>query len=113
MKENQPKKKGVMFAPEKEDNLCKEEKKIAKQKELLERIFENRLKSCQCLMLVGWENNKSLCEQIYSQAKKLIQDFKEMIEPKDPSKLIHFIEVLNPRLIKTLELQEKDLLSLN
>lgn len=102
-----------MFAPEQKDSSQKEEKLIAKQKDLLERIFENRLKSCQCLMFVGWETDKSLCEQMYSQAKKLIQDFKEIPEPKDPGKLVHFIDVLNPRLIKTLELQEQDLLSIN
>ena len=94
------------------DMISKSEKFKEKHIDLLNKIFEARLKACQCLMYVGWETDKDLCERVRIQGKKLIEAYKVIPEPKDSYRIEMFIETVNTRLIKVLDLVKEDLLKI-
>ena len=54
-------------------------------------------------MVVGWETTIPLLKQLMQQSEKLINDYKALPEPKDPTELKLYLSVLNKRAEKGLE----------
>ena len=100
-------KKSVKFAtseiPQKKPDFA------SKKPEFLEKIYENRLKSCQCLMVIGWETSTPLCEKLLVQAHKLLASFHDLPAPKDSTQLALFLETVNFRLLKVLGISLEEL----
>lgn len=77
---------------------------------LLEKAFEARLKSCQCLMIVGWEQQTSLCQTLKDQLSLLVSDFKSLPpESQDREKVQYMLETVNAKLMKSLEINKEAL----
>jgi len=86
-------------------------KKNEKKDDFKEKAYEARLKSCQCLMIIGWELQKELCEKLKAQLIRLVSDFKEMpIEAQDSEKLKFLLEAVNGKLMKSLEIPASELI---
>lgn len=76
----------------------------------LEKSFEARLKSCQCLMIVGWEQQTPLCQTLKDQLSLLVSDFKAMPpESQDREKIQYMLETVNAKLMKSLEINREAL----
>lgn len=71
--------------------------------EALKMVYLQRMKSCQSLMIIGWETTIPLLKQLMEQTEKLIKDYKALPEPKDPTELQLYLAVLNKRAEKGLE----------
>lgn len=74
---------------------------------MLLKAFECRQKSCQCLMVAGWETDKALTETLNKQVKTLVADFKSLrVQDQDWEKVRFFVETVNSKLAKTLESED-------
>ena len=89
-------------------------KEIPRSSGLLEKSFEARLKSCQCLMIVGWEQQTSLCQTLKDLLWLLVADFKSLPkESQDREKVQFMLETVNTKLMKSLEINKAALLWLD